>query len=113
MILLENLRYHVEEEGKGKNADGEKVKADAAKVLARPAAARGALARPARMPANAMRTTSNEPATQNLWKHAAHSRKRPKHVLNAARIALKLAKRVLEEPGDRGEGVPRGPAQAW
>jgi phosphoglycerate kinase len=32
IILLENLRYHVEEEGKGKNADGEKVKADAAKV---------------------------------------------------------------------------------
>merc|ERR1719331_1098539 len=32
VILLENLRYHVEEEGKGKNADGEKVKADAAKV---------------------------------------------------------------------------------
>merc|ERR1719217_1276257 len=32
VILLENLRYHVEEEGKGKNADGDKVKADAAKV---------------------------------------------------------------------------------
>merc|ERR1719217_1097954 len=32
VILLENLRYHVEEEGKGKDAAGEKVKADAAKV---------------------------------------------------------------------------------
>ena len=32
MILLNNLRYHVEEEGKGKDAAGEKVKADPAKV---------------------------------------------------------------------------------
>merc|ERR1719261_187081 len=32
VILLENLRYHVEEEGKGKDAAGEKVKADPAKV---------------------------------------------------------------------------------
>ncbi|KAE8212104.1 hypothetical protein CF319_g5335 [Tilletia indica] len=28
IILLENLRFHVEEEGKGKNAEGEKVKAE-------------------------------------------------------------------------------------
>ena len=28
VILLENLRFHVEEEGKGVNASGEKVKAD-------------------------------------------------------------------------------------
>merc|ERR1712060_123140 len=28
VILLENLRFHVEEEGKGKDADGNKVKAD-------------------------------------------------------------------------------------
>jgi len=32
VILLENLRFHVEEEGKGKNAAGDKVKADAASV---------------------------------------------------------------------------------
>ena len=32
IILLENLRYHVEEEGKGVDADGNKVKADKAKV---------------------------------------------------------------------------------
>lgn len=32
VILLENLRYHVEEEGKGVDASGNKVKADAAKV---------------------------------------------------------------------------------
>jgi len=32
IILLENLRFHVEEEGKGVNEAGEKVKADAAKV---------------------------------------------------------------------------------
>ena len=32
VILLENLRFHVEEEGKGVNAAGEKVKADKAKV---------------------------------------------------------------------------------
>ena len=32
VILLENLRYHVEEEGKGLDADGNKVKADAAKT---------------------------------------------------------------------------------
>ncbi|XP_038603810.1 phosphoglycerate kinase 1 [Tachyglossus aculeatus] len=34
VILLENLRFHVEEEGKGKDAAGNKVKADAAKVEA-------------------------------------------------------------------------------
>jgi phosphoglycerate kinase len=28
VVLLENLRFHVEEEGKGKDADGNKVKAD-------------------------------------------------------------------------------------
>ena len=28
VILLENLRFHVEEEGKGVNANGEKIKAD-------------------------------------------------------------------------------------
>ncbi|KAI3625228.1 hypothetical protein CBS9595_000589 [Malassezia furfur] len=28
VILLENVRFHIEEEGKGKNASGEKVKAD-------------------------------------------------------------------------------------
>ena len=28
IILLENLRYHVEEEGKGLDADGNKVKPD-------------------------------------------------------------------------------------
>ena len=32
VILLENLRYHIEEEGKGVDADGNKVKADPAKV---------------------------------------------------------------------------------
>jgi len=32
VILLENLRFHVEEEGKGVDAAGNKVKADAAKV---------------------------------------------------------------------------------
>merc|ERR1719369_1865211 len=32
VILLENLRFHVEEEGKGVDASGGKVKADAAKV---------------------------------------------------------------------------------
>merc|ERR1740138_119330 len=32
IILLENLRYHVEEEGKGLDADGNKVKADKAKT---------------------------------------------------------------------------------
>jgi phosphoglycerate kinase len=34
IILLENLRYHVEEEGKGVDADGNKVKADKEKVAA-------------------------------------------------------------------------------
>merc|ERR1712224_845445 len=34
VILLENLRFNVEEEGKGKDADGNKVKADDAKVTA-------------------------------------------------------------------------------
>lgn len=34
LILLENLRYHVEEEGKGVDAAGKKVKADPAKVKA-------------------------------------------------------------------------------
>lgn len=32
VILLENLRYHVEEEGKGVDPSGNKVKADPAKV---------------------------------------------------------------------------------
>ncbi|KAL7644504.1 UNVERIFIED_CONTAM: hypothetical protein RMT77_005336 [Armadillidium vulgare] len=32
VILLENLRYHVEEEGKGADASGNKIKADPAKV---------------------------------------------------------------------------------
>merc|ERR1719409_2058588 len=32
IILLENLRYHVEEEGKGVDAEGNKVKADKTKV---------------------------------------------------------------------------------
>merc|ERR1712193_329046 len=32
VILLENLRFHVEEEGKGVDAAGNKLKADAAKV---------------------------------------------------------------------------------
>ena len=34
VILLENSRYYVEEEGKGKDADGNKVKADADQVKA-------------------------------------------------------------------------------
>lgn len=34
IILLENLRFHVEEEGKGKNAEGETVKADKDAVTA-------------------------------------------------------------------------------
>ncbi|XP_044513200.1 phosphoglycerate kinase 1-like [Gracilinanus agilis] len=34
IILLENLRFHVEEEGKGKDASGNKIKADPAKVEA-------------------------------------------------------------------------------
>lgn len=34
VILLENLRFHVEEEGKGVDASGKKVKADAARVQA-------------------------------------------------------------------------------
>merc|ERR1719181_2727831 len=34
VILLENLRFHVEEEGKGKDADGNKVKADEGAVKA-------------------------------------------------------------------------------
>merc|ERR1711937_1020468 len=34
VILLENLRFHVEEEGKGKDAEGNKVKADEASVTA-------------------------------------------------------------------------------
>jgi len=34
VILLENLRFHVEEEGKGVDANGEKVKADKEKVAA-------------------------------------------------------------------------------
>lgn len=32
VVLLENLRFHVEEEGKGVDADGNKVKADKEKV---------------------------------------------------------------------------------
>ena len=32
VILLENLRFHIEEEGSAKDADGNKVKADKAKV---------------------------------------------------------------------------------
>ncbi|CAH2314986.1 phosphoglycerate kinase 1 [Pelobates cultripes] len=32
VLLLENLRFHVEEEGKGKDASGNKIKADAAHV---------------------------------------------------------------------------------
>lgn len=32
VILLENLRFHIEEEGKGVDANGNKVKADKAKV---------------------------------------------------------------------------------
>uniref|UniRef100_A0A4X2K689 Phosphoglycerate kinase n=1 Tax=Vombatus ursinus TaxID=29139 RepID=A0A4X2K689_VOMUR len=34
IILLENLRFHVEEEGKGKDASGNKIKAEPAKVEA-------------------------------------------------------------------------------
>lgn len=34
VILLENLRYHVEEEGKGVDGSGKKVKAEADKVTA-------------------------------------------------------------------------------
>lgn len=34
IILLENLRFYVEEEGKGVDASGAKVKADPAKVKA-------------------------------------------------------------------------------
>jgi phosphoglycerate kinase len=32
VVLLENLRFHIEEEGKGTDADGNKIKADKAKV---------------------------------------------------------------------------------
>ena len=32
ILLLENLRFHIEEEGKAKDADGNKIKADPAKV---------------------------------------------------------------------------------
>lgn len=32
VVLLENLRFHVEEEGKGTDAEGNKIKADKAKV---------------------------------------------------------------------------------
>jgi len=28
VVLLENLRFHIEEEGKGVDADGNKIKAD-------------------------------------------------------------------------------------
>ncbi len=34
VVLLENLRFHIEEEGKAKNEDGSSVKADPAKVTA-------------------------------------------------------------------------------
>lgn len=34
VILLENLRFHIEEEGKGVDASGAKVKADPEKVKA-------------------------------------------------------------------------------
>ncbi|MDR1192295.1 MAG: phosphoglycerate kinase [Verrucomicrobiales bacterium] len=34
VVLLENLRFHIEEEGQAKTADGEKIKADPAKVAA-------------------------------------------------------------------------------
>lgn len=34
VILLENLRFHVEEEGKGVDSAGKKIKADPAKVKA-------------------------------------------------------------------------------
>ena len=33
VILLENLRFHAEEEGKGVDKDGNKIKADPEKVL--------------------------------------------------------------------------------
>ena len=33
-MLLENLRFHIEEEGKAKDADGNKIKADADAVSA-------------------------------------------------------------------------------
>lgn len=32
VVLLENLRFHIEEEGSAKDAEGKKVKADPAKV---------------------------------------------------------------------------------
>ena len=32
VILLENLRFHIEEEGKGKNLEGKSVKAEPEKV---------------------------------------------------------------------------------
>jgi phosphoglycerate kinase len=32
VLLLENLRFHIEEEGKGVDGDGKKIKADAAAV---------------------------------------------------------------------------------
>lgn len=32
VVLLENLRFHIEEEGSAKDAEGKKVKADKAKV---------------------------------------------------------------------------------
>lgn len=32
LILLENLRFHIEEEGSAKNSDGTKIKADSTKV---------------------------------------------------------------------------------
>jgi phosphoglycerate kinase len=34
VVLLENLRFHIEEEGSAKDADGNKVKADKAQVEA-------------------------------------------------------------------------------
>ena len=34
IILLENLRFHIEEEGKAKDAEGNKIKADKEKVAA-------------------------------------------------------------------------------
>lgn len=34
IILLENLRFHIEEEGKGVDANGSKVKADSEKIKA-------------------------------------------------------------------------------
>jgi phosphoglycerate kinase len=33
VVLLENLRFHIEEEGKGVDAEGNKVKADKEKVV--------------------------------------------------------------------------------